>query len=223
MSAAAHIPQPTRIAFIGAPGTGKSTLAGALVPQIKCLHLDVEFCREAARDYLLRTGDTESPLEQFIMMSDGIKREDELDVHDYVVCDSATFLSDVYFSYMRHRADRLGRDLKLDYAQTEIARVSRERLHRFHHIFYVPVQDFGQVKDPSRIYTEHQELISRMMRAYLDVNLVDYHVVKGVGVDKRVREVMKVLEARGAFPAEALAANGGRRRKTPAAVTDPTR
>jgi cytidylate kinase len=210
-----------RIAIVGAPGTGKSTLAGALVPQIKCLHLDVEFCREAARDYLLRTGETESPLEQLIMMSAGIDREDELEVHDYVVGDSATFLSDVYFSYMRYKAGRLDADPKLDYAQTEIARVSRERLRRFHHIFYVPEQDFGRVKDPTRIYTEDQSVLGRMIRGYMDSNLVNYHVVKAVGVDRRVREVMKVLEARSAFPAQATARPTGRHRRPPVAVSDP--
>ena len=210
----------TRIAFIGAPGTGKSTLAGAVVPQMKCLHLDVEFAREASRDYIRRTGAPETPLEQFIMTAASIDREDSLDVHDFVVSDSASFTGDVYYRFERYVSGRTGRDDKLDYAQTEISRIAGERLHRFQHVFYVPVQDFGQIKDPGRIYTDAQSVLDRMLRAYLQVNLVDYHEVKAIGIDKRVREVMKVLEQRGAIPASVITSNG-RRRRQPSAVSDP--
>lgn len=193
-----------RIAFIGAPGTGKSTLAGALVPQLKCLHMDVAFCAEATRDYILRTGAPETPLEQFIMTAASIEREDSLNVHDYVVCDSASFTGDVFFRFERYQRGRNSRDAKLDYAQAEIARMCLDRLHLFDHVFYVPTRDFGQVKDPTRIYVESQGMLDRLFRSYLDINLVDYHEVRSIGIGQRVQEVIAELVRRDVLDASAL-------------------
>ena len=93
----------TRICFLGAPGTGKSTLAQALVPQMKLQGLDAEFQGEYGRTYLRRFGAPESLFEEFMIFNGNCQREDEMDVHDYVITDSASFNGAVYFSYVRHK------------------------------------------------------------------------------------------------------------------------
>jgi energy-coupling factor transporter ATP-binding protein EcfA2 len=188
-----------RIAFIGAPGTGKSTLAQMLVPLLKMDGLDVEFCGEYSRIYLRRSGPPQTPFEQFAILAGACEREDELDIHDFVVCDSASFVSDVYFQYERLRNHRNADPVKLDRGYHEIVRMSRNRLKKFQHIFYVPVSDFGTGKDPSRIYVEDQRLLDRMLHAYLDYTLADYHTVQASSVDDRLREVRRVLHERDAF------------------------
>jgi hypothetical protein len=209
MSGEPPVPAPAqKIAFIGAPGTGKSTLAQALVPKLKLLGLDVEFVPEYARSYLRRTGSIESPFENFVIHAGACEREDELDVHDFMVTDSASFLAETYFAYMRHKAGDAGVDPKLDRGQHELARMCLRRLRMFQNIFFVPQGHFNTGKDPTREYLSDQGLIDRMMRAYLDYHLATYHVVRAVGLARRVNEVMRVLVAREIIPAAKARGDG---------------
>jgi hypothetical protein len=198
----------TRICLIGAPGTGKSTLAQALVAKMKLQGLDVEFCPEYARTYFRQTGAPKNVFEQFVIFAGQCEREDELDVHDYVVADSASFMSDTFYSYMRFKQGKMGPDPKLDRAYAELQRLCVPRLKSFDHIFFIPCGHFDAGKDPTREYVSDQRILDRMMRGYLDYNLADYHVVGAVGLDQRLAEVMRVLADRGAIPSATAEGDG---------------
>lgn len=189
-----------RISFVGAPGTGKSTLAQAVSVHLKLLGHDIEYCSEYARAYLRRSGPIITPFENFVTLAGNSAREDELRIHKMAVCDSAAFVAEVYY---RHDWATLPLEgistVKLENGLDEIRRLCRRRLRSTSHIFYVPLKPFESHEDPTRRYQDDREQLDLMMRAFLDNNDADYHTVEAIDLDQRVEEVVANLKERGAF------------------------
>jgi energy-coupling factor transporter ATP-binding protein EcfA2 len=191
------------IAFVGAPGTGKSTLAQALNVQLKLENYDSEFAPEYARAYLRRSGPMLSPLEQFIVYAGATKREDELRVHQFVVADSASCMGAVYYQYERATNPGLVHtpeaELKMETALHELRRLCRARIKRVDHLFLVHPGDFETGDDPTREYMQHQDELGRRIEAYLYDNDADFYTIKAKNLGQRLQEVLDVLSKKGAF------------------------
>jgi hypothetical protein len=192
-------PNHQKIYFVGAPGTGKSTLAQAVNVALKMEGHDAEFCAEFARTYLRSSGPPVSPLEQFVILSGASDREDELKIHNFTVCDSASFLSEVYYTYVIKRLSPDLSSAKIEQGLEEIRRLCRKRLLEAEHIFYVPPRLFDSGPDPTRAYTEDVEWLDERFKAYLTNNGADYTVVESIDLEERVAEVMASLRYRDAF------------------------
>lgn len=189
-----------RVSFVGAPGTGKSTLAQAVSVHLKLMGLDVEYCSEYARAYLRRSGPIVTPFENFVTLAGNSAREDELRMHKMAVCDSAAFIAEVYY---RHDWATLPLEgistVKLENGLDEIRRLCRRRLRSTSHIFYVPLMAFDGGEDPTRRYEDDREQLDLMIRSFLDNNDAPYYTVTAAELDKRVEEVYNALEAAGAL------------------------
>lgn len=174
--------------------------------RLKLDGFDAEFCPEYARHYLRRSGPPITPFEQFTMLSGSSDREDELDVHRFSVCDSASFVAEPYFSYMLDQEEfnsAARASVKMERARQELHRLCRKRLSNFDHIFFVPVvESVNPGRDATRIYNDHRHLISKLLQAYLDNNHADYYTVNSSSHQGRLRELIKVLRERGALDRE---------------------
>ena len=87
---------PIKVAILGGPGTGKTTL---------CKQLDVDYglagyfssvCEEFAREYIVNYGVPSNIFEQFLLYEGQKKREAYLKNSDIIFCDNATILCYVY-------------------------------------------------------------------------------------------------------------------------------
>ena len=87
---------PTRIAILGGPRCGKTTLIQQLYVDLKIRDLDVGVATEYSTDYLRDKGMIESISEQYGIYLGQLHLEKSLDCHQYAITDYATFVPYIY-------------------------------------------------------------------------------------------------------------------------------
>lgn len=163
-----------KVGIVGAPGAGKSTLAHHLVTLGKMMGKSVEYAPEYARQYILRHGAPDNVFEQLAIFLGQKRLEEELlRVYDYVIADSASFLSTIY-------AQGDVRIAKERSALVEIYRLSLEELVTYQHILYIP-PELPCLPDGIRYQSETEaKNIDLDIRRLLDRFGVSYEVVQGL-------------------------------------------
>ena len=87
---------PTRIAILGGPRCGKTTLIQQLYVDLKIRDLDVGVATEYSTDYLRDKGMIETISEQYGIYLGQLHLEKSLDCHQYAITDYATFVPYIY-------------------------------------------------------------------------------------------------------------------------------
>ena len=85
-----------RVAILGGPRCGKTTLMQQLYVDMKIAGLNVGCAAEYSTDYLREKGMIETISEQYGIYLGQFKLESELSVFDYAVTDYATFVPYIY-------------------------------------------------------------------------------------------------------------------------------
>ena len=178
--------KPRKIAILGGPGTGKTTL---------CKQLDVDYsmagyvsdvCLEFARSYIAWYGVPTSIFEQFLLYEGQKRREEELNYCDIIFCDNATILNYVY--------GLLSCDFKNPkevYALMKLYEWAMRDLPEYD-IFYVP-REFTAQSDGIRYQdTDFAIVIDNKIKSFLDIMNVPYTVVTG-DLPTRVRIVKEKI------------------------------
>lgn len=182
------------VALIGAPGTGKTTLAQGLVLPLKLAGRDAVFVPEPARVFLRRSGPYQHYLEDFPIFLETVQQEEEVQLHEMLVYDNASFMTAAYMAF--HKPEKLsaGEARKWEYCYRLLLGLARDRLSRFQQIFFVPSGRFEVVQDPDRPWEDDESRrFGAMLQAFLIANGVPFHTVEAVGPQARMTEVLTVL------------------------------
>ncbi|MBO8129584.1 MAG: ATP-binding protein [Peptococcaceae bacterium] len=175
-----------KIAILGGPGTGKTTL---------CKQLDVDYSMagyvtglalEYARTYIVRYGVPTSIFEQFLLYEGQKRIEEDLKHCDLIFCDNATILNYVYGLQCCDFCNP-----KETHALTLLFQWAMKDLMDYQ-IFYIP-REFDLTEDGIRYQDEENAIkLDQKIKALLDLMNVPYTIVSG-DLPTRVQKIKDVI------------------------------
>lgn len=181
----------TRIAILGGPRCGKTTLIQHLYVEMKIAGYNAGCATEYCTEYLKEKGMIETLSEQYGIYLGQVKLEDELEVYDYAITDYATFLPYIYGRFMLGNRKRTKKEIEI---LKDLYALALRDLPKYDYIFFLP-REFGYEKDGVRWQDEKTAIaIDEAIKSFLDAENVDYMVLNGSTKDraKSILEVMKL-------------------------------
>lgn len=179
-----------KIGIMGAPCTGKTTLAKQLSVELQYRWQRVaEYIDEYARQFVARFG-VPTVYDQYYFFEQQLKKEAQVSSRtEFLITDSPCYLSYIYGSKVmdtRNGKDRL-------YFLALVERLA-EHLHRYDYTFYLPVTDNLVEEDGMRIHTTEETRVDvdRRIQGFFAIYGVPYHTVNGT-LEERTRQIIAVL------------------------------
>jgi adenylate kinase family enzyme len=178
------------ITIMGAPASGKSTLATAVHTELKKQGKNSIFVSEAATDYIAEYGIPNEPIDQLVIFYKQLNRERMyLGSKEYIICDSSGILN--YFYFRGNFPKQLSnKDIAtINHMQKEILK----SLSQWSHIFYVPVM-LKNTEDGIR-YQNKEEIvkIDRWIKSYLELENITHEDMSLIKLEDRVDHILKVI------------------------------
>ena len=124
------------VGFIGAPGTGKTTLACAMKEYTLTRNISSDVCTEYAREFSFKYGISKHPYSQYRITGAQIEREDILKKgsSDYIFTDSPVWLGYVFaLINMKPDFDKEIRDVLTDIYQKFVI----DQIDRYYAVFHI--------------------------------------------------------------------------------------
>jgi nicotinamide riboside kinase len=181
---------PIRIAILGGPRCGKTTLIQQLYVDMKIKGLNVGAATEYSTEYLREKGMIESIAEQYGIYLGQKNIEDSLNDFDYAVTDYATFVPYIYGRFMLGDKKRTVKDKEI---LKDLYSLALKDLDKYDHIFFVP-REFGYTKDGVRWQDETAaEGIDLAIKQFLDSENVNYQVIEG-NTKERCEKILYILD-----------------------------
>ena len=166
---------PVRIAILGGPRCGKTTLIQQLYVDLKIRDINVGVATEYSTDYLRDKGMIESISEQYGIYLGQLHLEKSLDSHDYAITDYAK--------------TRTKKEIEI---LNDLYSLAIRDLPQYDHIFFVP-REFGYKKDGVRWQDEEvAQMVDKAILGFLDAENVKYSVIKG-STKERSEQIMKIV------------------------------
>lgn len=178
------------IGFLGAPCSGKSTLASELHTKLKMSNENSIFISEAATDYIAEFGIPTAPIDQMTIFYKQRQMENMyINTKDYVVCDSSSILNYFYFRKSFNGNLTLNNIATINNIQKEIL----TSLSNWSFLFYVPPIETNE-NDGIRFHnTVEINQIDKNIKSYLDIENIKYIDLSDISLDKRVEVILKYM------------------------------
>lgn len=180
---------PIRIAILGGPRCGKTTLIQQLYVDLKVKGLSVGAATEYSTDYLKEKGMIETIAEQYGIYLGQLKLEQSLEEFDYALTDYATFVPYIYGRFMLGDKKRTIKEIEI---LNDLYTLALRDLPKYDHIFFVP-REFGYEKDGVRWQDEEIAIaIDNAIKLFLDSEHVKYTVLSGE-TKERSEKIMSIV------------------------------
>ena len=178
-----------RIAVLGGPRCGKTTLIQQLYVEMKIAGLNAGYALEYSTEYLKDKGMIESISEQYGIYLGQKKLEDELSVFDYALTDYATFVPYIYGRFMLGNKERTKKEIQI---LKDLYCLAIEDIQDYDMIVYVP-REFGYIQDGVRWQDEEvAQMVDKAILGFLDAENVKYSVITG-STKERSEQIIKIV------------------------------
>jgi nicotinamide riboside kinase len=178
------------VTFIGAPSSGKSTLATDVHTDLKKMGKNSIFITEVATDYIAEYGIPNTPVDQLVIFYKQLNKETMyIGSKEFIICDSSGILN--YF-YFRNLFDKKlsNKDIAVvNHMQKEILKT----LNQWSYIFYLP-PILKNIDDGIRYQNEDQIVkIDKWIKSYLELENIDHIDLSNIDLRKRTDYVLKTI------------------------------
>ncbi len=179
-----------RIAVLGGPRCGKTTLIQHLYVEMKIAGLNTGYALEYSTDYLRDKGMIESISEQYGIYLGQKRLEDKLDEFDYALTDYATFVPYIYGRFMLGNKKRAKKETEI---LKDLYCLALEDIPKYDHIIYLP-REFGYVQDGVRWQDEEiAKQVDDAILTFLKAENINYIEASG-STKERAKQILKMLD-----------------------------
>ena len=192
---------PVRIAILGGPRCGKTTLIQQLYVDLKIRDLNVGVATEYSTDYLRDKGMIETIAEQYGIYLGQAQLEESLNEFDYAITDYATFVPYIYARFMLGDKKRTKKEIEI---LKDLYILALRDLPKYDYIFFVP-REFGYIQDGVRWQDEDlANAIDKAILSFLEAENVKFEVITG-STKERSEKILdrvgiKEVEIKAAMP-----------------------
>ncbi|MDU5493664.1 MAG: ATP-binding protein [Clostridium perfringens] len=180
---------PVRIAILGGPRCGKTTLIQQLYVEFKIRGLDVGAATEYSTEYLKEKGMIETISEQYGIYLGQLRLEESLNQFDYALTDYATFVPYIYGRFMLGDKKRSEKEIEI---LKDLYHLALKDLQKYDHIFFVP-REFGYTQDCVRWQDESTaSAVDNALKQFLDSENVKYTTIEGSTKD-RAKQILSIV------------------------------
>ena len=180
---------PIRIAILGGPRCGKTTLMQQLYVDLKVRDISVGAVAEYSTEYLKDKGMIETISEQYGIYLGQLRLEEELNGFDYAITDYATFVPYIYGRFMLGDRERTKKEIEI---LKDLYILAIGDLPKYDHIFFVP-REFGYTKDGVRWQDEQvASQIDEAILSFLKAENVKYTEITG-STKERAEAILKEI------------------------------
>ena len=180
------------VCVIGAPSSGKSTLAASVHHGLKISKRNSIFVGEAATDYIAEWGIPDTPTDQIIIFYKQLGREKMyVGSKEFIICDSSSILNYFYFRSLFSPVLSLKDIATINHLQREILK----SLSQWHKIYYVPpfLEDADQ-NDGIRYHDKEQIIkLDLIIKNYLELERIPYTDLSLIPINERDQWVLSDL------------------------------
>lgn len=179
----------TRIAILGGPRCGKTTLMQQLYVEMKIQGIDVGCAAEYSTDYLREKGMIENISEQYGIYLGQYKLEEELSSFDYAITDYATFVPYIYGRFMLGDKKRTVKEMEI---LKDLYGLAIRDIENYDYIFYVG-REFGYSKDGVRWQDEQTAVaVDDAIKGFLNDESVKFTEIKG-STKERAKAILEII------------------------------
>ncbi len=186
-----------KICVVGGPSSGKTTSALLLNVKLRMMGYEVYMVTEYATHYIIRNGAPKSVFEQIPIYIGQVDEEGYIEKMggDFLICDSASFLTCIYARHYPQGPDTIKEDIqKYDYVLKTLDKWSRERtLFTYDFVFFLPLEiEFKKDNVRWQNSREEAQKISDEIESYLKIEQCKYYTITG-SLENRVKKMLKIL------------------------------
>ncbi|ADL50436.1 AAA family ATPase [Clostridium cellulovorans] len=180
----------TRIAILGGPRCGKTTLIQQLYVDMKIMGLNVGCATEYSTDYLKDKGMIETISEQYGIYLGQQMLENELNDFDYALTDYATFMIYIYGRFMLGKKKRTKKEIEI---LKDLYYLAIKDIPKYDYIFFLP-REFGYQQDGVRWQDEDLAVqIDTAIKNFLDSENVNYSIING-NTKERAAKILECID-----------------------------